>query len=87
LGGYSADLEVILATRPDVLRIPTEALLEDNRVLVYAADESRLYTRAVEVGLSNWKLTEIISGLKEGEQVVTSIDREGVEDGALAKRE
>jgi len=87
LGGYSADVDIILATRLDVLRIPTEALLEDSRVLVYAADEGRLYVRKVEVGLSNWKLTEVISGLKAGEQVVTSIDREGVEDGALVKLE
>jgi len=87
LGGYSADLEIILATRLDVLRIPTEALMEDNRVLVYAADENRLRTRKVEIGLSNWKLTEIISGLNEGEQVVTNIDRKGVEDGALVELE
>jgi len=87
LGGYSADLEIILATRADVLRIPTEALLEDNRVLIYAADENRLHIRKIETGISNWKLTEIISGLNEGEQVVTSIDLEGVEDGALVKLE
>jgi len=87
LGGYSADLEIILATRPDVLRIPTEALMEDNRVLIYSTDDNRLHIRKVEVGLSNWKLTEIISGLKEGEQVVTSIDRKGVENGVLAKSE
>ncbi len=87
LGGYSADLEIILATRLNVLRIPTEALMEDNRVLVYAADENRLRTRKIEIGLSNWKSTEIISGLNEGEQVVTNIDRKGVEDGALVELE
>ena len=87
LGGYSADLEIILATRPNVLRIPTEALMEDDHVLVFSTDESKLRIRKVKVGLSNWKLTEITSGLKEGEQVVTSIDRKGVEDGALAQLE
>ncbi len=87
LAGYSADLEIILSTRPDVLRIPSEALLEDKRVFVYTANENRIHARKVKVGLSNWKLTEIISGLNEGEQVVTSIDREGVKDGALVKLE
>jgi len=87
LGGYSADLEIILATRPNVLRIPTEALMEDDHVLVFSTDESKLRIRKVKVGLSNWKLTEVTSGLKEGEQVVTSIDRKGVEDGALAQLE
>lgn len=87
LAGYSADLEIILATRPDVLRIPTEALLEGQRVLVYSKEDKLLHSRKIETGLSNWKLTQVVSGLKEGEQVVSSIDREGVEDGALAKLE
>jgi HlyD family secretion protein len=87
LAGYSADLEIILDTRPNVLRIPTEALLEGKRVLVYSKEDSLLHSRTVEVGLSNWKLTEVLSGLEEGEQVVSSVDRDGVEDGALAKLE
>ena len=87
LAGYSADLEIILDTRTKVLHIPTEALLENNRVLIFSPDDHLLHARSIEPGLSNWKLTEIRSGLKEGEQVVTSIDREGVEAGALAKVE
>jgi HlyD family secretion protein len=87
LAGYSADLEIILDIRPDVLRIPTEALLEGQRVLVYSKEDSTLQSRSIETGLSNWKMTEVVSGLQEGEQVVSSIDRAGVEDGALAKIE
>ena len=87
LAGYSADLEIILDTRDNVLRIPTESLLEGKRVLVYSAADQHLHSRTIEVGLSNWKLTQVLSGLEEGEQVVTSIDREGVKDGALAKLE
>jgi HlyD family secretion protein len=87
LAGYSADLEIILATRLNVLRIPTEALLEGQRVLVYSAEDKLLHSRTIETGLSNWKLTEVTSGLQEDEQVVSTIDREGVEDGALAKLE
>lgn len=87
LAGYSADLEIILATQPNVLRIPTEALLEGQRVLVYSKEDKLLHSRKIEIGLSNWKLTEVASGLKEGEQIVSSVDRKGVEDGALAKLE
>jgi HlyD family secretion protein len=87
LAGYSADLEIILATRPNVLRIPTEALLEGSRVLVYSKEDKLLHSRKIETGLSNWKLTEVVSGVEEGEPVVSSIDRDGVEDGALAKIE
>jgi HlyD family secretion protein len=92
LAGYSADLEIILATKNDVLRIPTEALMatevagvkKQPRVLVYSGKDKLLHERNVETGLSNWKLTEIKSGLKEGEKVVISLDRKGVEAGAVA---
>ena len=87
LAGYSADLEIILDTRSNVLRIPTEALLEGNRVLIFSAEEQLLLSRKIETGISNWKLTEVTSGLEEGEMIVTSTDRDGVEDGALAKLE
>jgi HlyD family secretion protein len=87
LAGYSADLEIILDTRQNVLFVPTEALLEGQRVLVYSPDDQRLHSRKLEIGISNWKQSEVISGLKEGERVVTNIDREGVEADALAKLE
>ena len=87
LPGYSADLEIILQTRDDVLYIPTEALLENQRVLVFDPDSKTLQSRKVEIGLSNWQSTEITAGLKEGERVVLSVDRKGVEPGALATPE
>lgn len=91
LPGYSADLEIILDTRDDVLRIPSEALLpannEGQRVLVFDEDDSIIYERTISSGLSNWKFTEVRDGLEEGELVVLSVDRKGVEAGALARRE
>ena len=87
LAGYSADLEIILDTREKVLRVPTEAVIEGKRVLVYNPDDQRLHSRDIEVGLSNWKLTEVRSGLQQGEQVVVSVDRAGVEAGVLAEPE
>jgi HlyD family secretion protein len=82
LAGYSADAEIILERREDVLRIPTEALLEGNRVLLF--EEGLLRERGIETGVANWQYTEVSSGLRAGELVVTSIDREGVRDGAHA---
>ena len=46
-----------------------------------------LHSREVERGVSNWEYTEIKSGLQAGDQVVTSIDREGVADGVAAVQE
>jgi HlyD family secretion protein len=86
LPGYSADIEVILEERKDVVRIPTEALLEGNKVLVFDAD-SLLEEREIETGLTNWAYTEVTGGLDVGDKVVVSVDRDGVEDGALAEIE
>jgi HlyD family secretion protein len=83
LPGYSADVEIILKTRDNVLRIPSEALLENNRVLVYR--DGLLEEKQVSIGVANWRYSEITQGLAEDEQVVTSIDRKGVEAGVRAR--
>jgi HlyD family secretion protein len=87
LPGYSADIEVILDSRPQVLRVPTEAVLEGYRILVYQPDTQRLQERRFKPGLANWKYTEVLEGLREGELIVVSVAREGVTAGARAKPE
>jgi len=67
LAGYSADVEVIVDRREDTLRVPTEAVIEEeHRVLVYDRQSRRLVARTVRTGLSNWDYTEILSGLRPG---------------------
>jgi HlyD family secretion protein len=87
LPGYSADAEVIVDDKEDVVRVPSEAVIENERLYVYLPAEGVLQERRVVVGLSNWDFTEIVEGVKEGEQVVLSVDRKGVEDGARAVAE
>jgi len=87
LPGYSADVQIILDERKDVLHIPTGSLLEDSTVYVIPAKGGKLEKRPVRAGLSNWEITEIVSGLKEGEYVVKSVDREGVADDVMAEIE
>jgi len=82
LPGTSADVEVLLTVHDDVLRIPTAALMEGQRVLILAGDH--LEERRIEIGLRNWDFTEIAGGLEEGDQVVTSLDRSEVQAGAAA---
>ncbi len=82
LVGYSADVEVILDVRQDVLRVPTAALLQGARVLLL--QDGRLAERAVGTGLANWEHTEITQGLQGGERIVTSLDRAGVQAGVAA---
>ena len=85
LVGYSADVEIVHSTHANVLRIPTQALLEGKKVLVYKVADSTLEERAVSTGLSNWEQTEITAGLSEGEQIVMSLDQVGVKAGAKVR--
>jgi HlyD family secretion protein len=87
LPGYSADVEVILDTRENVLRVPTQALIEGDHVFVLDEEAGLLRRREVTPGVSNWEFTEIGSGLAEGDLVVLSVDRDGVADQAPAVRE
>jgi HlyD family secretion protein len=85
LPGTSADAEVILAVREDVLRVPTSALLEGGKVLII--EKGRLVERTLELGMRNWDFTEVKGGLAVGDRVVVSLDRPEVKAGARARAE
>jgi len=86
LVGYSADIEIVHKVRENVLRIPTQHLMEGKKVLLYKAD-GKAEERIVATGLSNWQYTEIVSGLLEGDQIIASLDRTGLKPGARVKPE
>jgi HlyD family secretion protein len=86
LVGYSADIEIILAQQKNVLRVPTEAILDAHFVYVLT-DDGVLQKKEFEPGLSNWTSTEVKSGLTAGERIVSSPDRAGIKDGARAVAE
>ena len=87
LAGYSADVEIILDARPEVVRVPTEAVLVDGSVYLLPAGADRVERRPIKSGLTNWKFTEVSSGLQKGDTVVTSIDRQGLAEGVLVQVE
>jgi len=82
LPGTSADVEVILRSVERVLRIPTYALLEGDRVLVF--NGGHLVARQVKTGMRNWEFSEVQEGLNEGDPVVVSLDRAEVKEGVRA---
>lgn len=84
LVGYSADVEAILARKENVLRIPTQAIRQSDKVWVVDAQD-RLTERQLETGLSNWSFTEIRSGLQAGDRVLISFDRDDIEAGAVVQ--
>lgn len=80
LPGTSADVEVILEVRDDVLRVPTATVIDGNSVL--KVDGETLSRTEIEIGLRNWDFVEVLSGLEEGDAVVRSLDRSEVREGA-----
>lgn len=84
LAGYSADVEIILATRGDTLRIPTEAVIEGKKVFVYSPTNKTVRLQEITTGLTNWANTEILSGVQEGQLVVVNVDKPGLADGVQA---
>ncbi len=64
LPGYSADVQIILDERQDVLHVPTGAIVEGSSVYVIPAKGGKVEKRTIKAGLSNWEITEILSGLQ-----------------------
>lgn len=72
--GMNATCEFITGRADDVLMVPSEAVNEsDNGSTVMVLSHGKQITRKVEIGLIGSESTEIKSGLKKGEKVITSV--------------
>jgi HlyD family secretion protein len=68
--GMSAQVEILIDARDDVLQVPISAVYVDKGFqVVYAKTPGGPKTRRVEVGLSSDQAVEITSGLAEGDEV------------------
>jgi len=84
LAGYSADIEVFLDLRNDVVRVPTEAVIDGQRVFVFDPERGRLYEKDIKTGLANWDWTEVTDGLSPQMLVVVNVDAPDIKDNAQA---
>jgi RND family efflux transporter MFP subunit len=73
-GGAFVKGRVVVASRPDVLQVPREAVLnwdvEQQTADVFVARGDRAEKHVVKTGLSNGRSVEIVSGLQPGDAVV-----------------
>jgi HlyD family secretion protein len=83
LVGYSADIDILLETHADVLRVPTEAVMENDQVYRFNRDSGTLELVTIEVGLRNWNFTEVTGKLQAGDEIVLSLDVPGLADGLV----
>lgn len=86
LAGYSADIEIILEARPDVVMVPTEAVVDGQSVYVFLEAGGRVELRSIKPGISNWDHTEVLEGVAPGDLVVINADMPDLKDGAAAVR-
>lgn len=73
--GQSIAVEIITDSMDDVLYLPQGQYLSDgNGIMVYVLDidGKRARKRTVSLGFRNIREVEVLSGLKEGERVITS---------------
>ena len=72
LPGMTADAEIVVAERKDVLVLPRRAIRARpyTTVSVPVLEAGRVVTRTVKIGLVGDLNAEILSGLREGDRVV-----------------
>lgn len=80
--GLNASCEFIISEKKDVLMIPSNAVQrEEGETFVEVMKNRKPERRTVKVGMTGDTSIEVLEGLKEGEEVVTSkIDRREIEE-------
>ena len=81
--GMTAQVEIAMPTRQNVLAVPIEAVSSDEgQDFCFVVHEDRLERREVKLGQVVREMTEVTDGLREGEQVVLNPQQEvsGLDD-------
>jgi multidrug efflux pump subunit AcrA (membrane-fusion protein) len=80
--GMMAEIELVTEKKENTLTIPNDVLIVDQKgqKFVYIVQDSTAYRRNITTGISNNVVTEIIKGLKEGENLVV-MGQELLKDG------
>ena len=81
--GMSADVTILVDQKDDVLYVPSETLIRER--FAYVVKDGRAVRREVETGIGNWNRREVVSGLEEGEQLITSVSIKELDDGVLVE--
>jgi HlyD family secretion protein len=84
--GLSADIEVIVDAKDNVLYIPTNAILEGSEGrYVYIIEKGIARKKKVDIGISNWDYSEVVRGVKEGDIIIKSLENKRLKQGVKVK--
>jgi HlyD family secretion protein len=80
--GASADVEIIVDARENVIAIPTRAILGPaGKRFAYIANEGKAKKAELKTGISNYERTEVLEGIPEGATVLLPPDDIELKDG------
>ncbi|HVE87603.1 MAG TPA: HlyD family efflux transporter periplasmic adaptor subunit, partial [Myxococcales bacterium] len=84
--GMSANVDVRVAEKPDLVNLPTNVIVgRGTRRTVFVVENGVAREKPVQVGLASWERSEILSGVSEGQEVVSSLNAKGLADGVPVK--
>lgn len=84
--GMSADVDVVVATREGVVRVPPTVVTgRGTDRAVWVIEASVLHRRRIEVGVSTWESVEVLRGLRAGERVVANLSVQGLDEGVAVR--
>lgn len=84
--GMEAKAQIITSEQTDVLTIPVEAVNTGKEgTFCYTLEDGIVKKKAIEVGTSSIDASQVVSGLKKGEVVITDLP-DGVEEGSQVQQ-
>jgi HlyD family secretion protein len=84
--GASVAAEFLVSERHDVLFVPTHLVVGTGlERSVFRIENGRAHKVRFKPGLTSWDRTEAISGLEEGDRIVSSLNKRGLEDGVRVR--
>ncbi len=84
--GMSADVEIIVERREQVIAVPTACVLRGKgEQYVWVLERGHLARRKVEVGLQGWHFTEITGGLRGADLVAKPLADRALVEGERAR--
>ena len=80
--GMSANVDVRVAEKQDLVSLPTNVIVGRGiKRTVYVVADGKAKEQPVQIGLTSWERSEIVSGVSEGQEVISSLNAKGLADG------
>ncbi len=81
--GMSSDVTIIVQRKDNVLAVPSESLVRDE--FAYVIEKGRAVHHEVKLGIGNWERQEVLEGLEEGQEIITSVAIKALKNGSKVR--